>query len=314
MTIKKLRPTQYFYVLAVIVLVLVVAVLLAGHRHTGNKNSNQGGVFTINGKAYSKKTVSNIIAYALSLGGNKETLSKEAYNYLIREQAAQQLNIVPPSNAINQAELTYFGPKLNSQLKSLSWIKLASYDAALQDELNGNNLSQYQGYSYIFWFGQALETGPAYTVPNVGDQQVVSQDRAYAQKSANYYYNRLKNKTMSPDAVLAAIQKNAKLSFALPNNRFVSQSVQFGLNTSETWQEQVALPDITNYISDQSKPGLSGILTGKIGIVPVPKSPKDYADGYFYIVQLTAAKKIPSVSVSNFTKTVNGIKAYYNGW
>lgn len=309
---------RYLYVAIVAVLVLVGLGFWFYHMHKENHpGKNSGVVFVINGKSYTKTTVNSIIAYPLKLqSNNRDVLTKKAYNYLKREQAAQQLNIVPTSQEISQAELMNFGPKLSNQLQSLSWVRLVSYDAALQQNLYTNNLSQYQGYSYIFWFGQALETGPAYTVPNFGNTQQVAQDRTYAKSRANYYYGQLKNGKMTASQVLKAVQDDPKLGYALPGNRSISQSTQFGSSSAKTWSEQVVYPDIIAYINSQSNSGLSSIRTGKIGVVPLPnpKLSKDYADGYFYIVQLTSAKKIPANTATNFTKTVNGIKAYYNGW
>jgi hypothetical protein len=228
---------------------------------------------------------------------------------------AQTLNIVPTKYEIQQAELVQFGPKLSSQLNQPSWISLVSYDWALQQNINLVNLSQYQGYSLIFWFGQHLETGPqGYTSPNFGNPQLVSKDQSYAQSRANYYYQQLNSKKMSIGSVYKAVQSDKKLSFVLLNNKYLSLSTQFGSKAGVLWSNQVGLSDVTNYIASQANPGLSQVRTGKIPIVNNPVAPKDYANGYFYIVELDMAKRISNITSKSFSKDVNNEPSKYIGW
>jgi len=309
---KSKNTLLYKIVLAIIVIIGALFLLLYQDHKTNPDNSV---VFVVNGQKYTQKEVSNIISYPLKLhSSNRNSLSLQAYNYIRREQGARTLNIEPSNAQISQAELTDFGANLSSELNKVPWIRLVSYDTALQQNLGANNLGTYQGYSLIFWFGQHLAKGPAYTPPDFGNKTLIASDKSYANSRANYYYNKLKNSSMTPSSVLSAVQNDSKLSFALPANKFLSQSIQFGLSSNDNWRQQVFYPDIANYISTQSKPGLSTIHTGKISIVNNPKSAKDYADGYYYIVQLDIAKQAGISNPSDFSKVVNKVSAQYMGW
>jgi hypothetical protein len=298
-----------------IYLLPVTVFIVAGLIFWVYRSNNSGIVFTVNGQKYTQKDVSNIVAYPLKFHrSSRNSLSWQAYNYLRREQAARNLNIEPSSDQINQAEITEFGKNTKNNINNTPWIKLVSYDTALKQNLSTNNLGTYQGYSFIFWFGQHLEKGPAYTAPDFGNKALIKSDKSYASNRANYYYNKLKSTSMSPNDVLSAVQHDDKLSFALPNNKFLSQSVQFGVNSNETWRQTVFYPDIMNYISSQNRPGLSSIHTGKISITSKSKTANDYADGYYYIVQLNEAKQVGISNSSDFTNAVNKVEAQYKGW
>lgn len=312
--IKKTRPRRTPYYLLAVILVVVIVLIWAFHHHKNSSSNN--AVFTVNGQQYTQAEVKNIIAYPLKFHPTeRDSLTMQLYNYIRRQQAAIKLNIVPNTSEIDQAELTDFGAAQKSNLNKIPWIKYVSYDTALQQEISTNNVGTYAGYSYIFWFGQDLEKGPAYTSPTYGNQSQIASDKAYAKSRADYYYGKLADKSITPAAALSSIQKDSKLSFALPNNKFLSQSTQFSSSAQESWRSQVFYPDIANYIASQSKPGLSTVRTGQIyiGDGTNPK-PSDYVDGYYYIVQLDQAEKAGLSNPNDFTKTVNQITAQYKGW
>ncbi len=308
---KKVFNRRYLFLIIVIGIVILIFFVF---RNNGQKTP-KGTVFVINGKNYSSKDVNSIISYPLdSKQGTRDYLSHKVYNYLIRQQEAQKLNIVPSETDIQRAKTTEFGFQLDNKQTSSEWVKLVSYDYALQQNIETNNVSSYEGFSLIFWFAQHLETGPAFRVADFGNQKLVKQDQAYASSRANYYYGQLKSKSMTADEVLRSVQNDNRLSFVADVNKYMSYSTHFGLDNNKTWQIQAWYPDVINYVSSQSSPGLSSIRTGKVNVVNVPKSSKDYANGYYYIVQLDKAKKISNITTNDFSKDTSTIKAKYIGW
>jgi hypothetical protein len=300
------------------VVFLLLAVLLLGliayfifHEYS---SSHSKTVFTVEGTQYTQDDISKLISYPLSTAvASRDSLTKQAFNYLKREQAAKDLNVQPTSAQMTFIKKTLFSSTTTNKEKSSQWAALLVYDQALQKQLNSPDPSIYQGYSFIFWFGQDLESGPVYTSPDFGNTQLVAQNRAYAQNRANYYYNQLKIGKMTDDQVLAALQNDPKLSFTFPTSA-ISQSVHFGLDPTQDWKDQVAYPDISKYVDSQSKPGLSPIKTGQLSIVKPGSTEATSTDAYFYVVKLTYVKKIPDDIAKQFAAKLDSMQTKYNGW
>jgi hypothetical protein len=304
-TNKSLKKLAVIFLAAVIIFLICI---LASHNTKKQKNV----VFTVQGISYSRQYVSSLISYPLSVRGYsaRESLTEQAFSYLKSKQVAEDLNIQPTNGEIVLAKDQSYFPNETSQDKSSKWTELVSYNQALQQELRSNSPSIYQGYSFVFWFGHYLETGPVYTTPNYGNPQLIAQDRAYAQGRANYYYQQLKSGKVSAAAALSAVQNDPKLSFVFPTST-ISLSVHFGFDSSEGWQNQVEYTDIMNYINSQSKPGLSQLLTGKIDS---KNDPSKSVDAYYYFVKLTYAKKIPANISTQFSSKLASLKTNYRGW
>lgn len=312
---KKSLNFKLYIGAGILIVAFVIIYFISGQNST--KQVPKGTVFVIGNVAYSQDEVKAIIAYPLDhMQATRDSLTMQVYDYLKREQVAKNLNIQPTAQEISYQAQATFGAnsQYSKMLSGNTWFRLVSYDDALQQNISSGNFGQYQGYSLIFWFGQHLETGPLYTAPDFGDSQLVAQDQSYALSQAKYYYNLLKTNKISADNAFKAVSSNTKLSYSFPNNVYDTQSVHFGINTYETWRNQVRFPEVIDYIAKQTKSGLSTIGTGKVAIVDNPKSNNDYRDGFYYIVDLTSAHYSPSITQNAFTNDVNKLSSRYYGW
>ncbi len=296
--LDKRMATIYISGCALILIVILIIVFWPRH--------NSKTVFTINGTAYNQAYIDPIASFPIKqLGEPANTEYKLILNMLEYKTVATNLGILPSNSQINiqQASLnqTYSGFITLESYKT--WSRLVALDLAIQNELNTQyNNGYYAGYSYIFWFGNTIDGGPAYTPSNEGNTTIYNQDKNYALDQANYYYEELKTNKMTEQQAYQAISANSRLMV----NSKINQTVHFGTNNSIPWTEQVYYPQIVNYISSQHQLGLSSI---KVGTITLQDPAVTNPDAYYYIVKVDKV----GTSTSIFRDDLTLLKVKYYG-
>jgi hypothetical protein len=267
---------------------------------------NSKAVFTIDGTAYNQSYVVPLATFPIKqLNEPANSEYKLILNMEEYKTVASNLGITPPADQIMAQQVLlnqeYSGYTNLASYKA--WSGLVSLDLAIQNELNTKySDGDYQGYSYIFWFGNTVEVGPAFTTPNAGNQSQYTSDKTYALDQAKYYYGQLTANKMTTAQVYNIVSINPQLEVDSATNT----SVHFGTNSSISWTDQVYYQDVINYVSSQHKTGLSGIKTGTITVKnPTVTKP----DAYYYIVKID---KI-GASAATFKQDLNLLKVKYYG-
>ena len=317
----KLKKVFHNYRSLIIVLILVIIVIVAGLLIENSRNHKQV-VFIVNGTKYSQSDINKLIAYPLNQKiSDRNSLSMVAFNYYKNIAVAKQLGIGLSNNEINQLIPTITVPKASTAEKDSPWIALTAYNSGIQQELLSRSLSSYSGYAYVFYFAQHIQTGliPS-TIPNMGNAQAIAEDKSYAQNKANYYYNQLKSKAMTPAQILTAVKSDPKLcdSYLLDSCQSVHFQTTRASNFSDSYAEQLTgSPDIVSFVSQSTSAGLSPIKTGQVAVVTsASESSKDYKyiNAYYYFVDLQSAHHVPSNVKQLFQEDVKKISATYYGW
>jgi|GEM_PF-4788356 hypothetical protein len=281
-------------------ILIIILIFVFWPRH------NSKTVFTIDGTAYNQSYILPLASFPIKqLGEPANNEYKLLLNMLEYKTVAAKLGITPDSDQINTQQATlnqeYSGYSTLTTYKT--WSGLVSLDLAIQNELSTQySDGYYQGYSYIFWFGNTVEVGPAYTNPNAGNQSIYSNDKTYALNQAHYYYSQLTANKMTAAQVYSAVSINPQLEVNSTSNT----SVHFGTNNSISWIDQVYYQDVINYVSSQHKTGLSAIRTGTITVKnPTVTKP----NAYYYIVKIDRI----GTSATIFKQDLNLLKVKYYG-
>lgn len=300
---RKSKNRVTLFVLAVVFLLVILSLMFI--------RSKDKTVFRINDKSYSQDEVTKIIAYPVGKGVDKNTVSKQAFEYLKREEAAKKAGIEIPESEVIAAKKVIFGSNIESQQGGNdAWLRKPAFDLALQNKLDQSSKGgSFKGYSFIFRFGQRLESGPGYTPPGHKDPKLVAQDRAYAEAESKRYLELLKSGNIKPEDALKAIKNDPKLGYQ--NTPGTNKSVRFGY-TQKSWEGEVFHQPVSEYIKKSASSGLSAVQTGKTSIVDVPRNDADYAETFFYIVLLEDGNKVNLAE--NFSKALSGISAEYKGY
>jgi hypothetical protein len=267
---------------------------------------NSKAVFTIDGTAYNQSYVVPLATFPIKqLNEPANSEYKLILNMQEYKNVAANLGITPSADQlkIQQASLNQEYQGYTSLSSYKAWSGLVSQDLAIQNELNAKYINgDYEGYSYIFWFGNTVDVGPAYPTPNAGNQSIYTKDKAYALNQANYYYGQLKANKMTSAQVYKAVSANPLLTV----DSIINPSVQFGTDSSNSWETQVYYQDVINYISSQRTTGLSSIKEGTISV----KDPNlSKPDAYYYVVKINKV----GVSASEFKQSLNSLKVKYYG-
>jgi hypothetical protein len=217
----------------------------------------------------------------------------------------------------NNLHITTTASQLNTQQQVLNgeygaftkipsyktWSNLVAQYKAIQYKLSTQYQNNaYQGYSFIFWFGNTIDGGPTYTPPNADNTTIYNQAKTYALGRANYYYGQLKTNKMTLAKAYGAVVSDPKLLV----NSISNPSVNFGTYIYLPWTTQVYYQDVINYIQAQKTTGLSSVKTGTI-YAGSPNYQKK--DAYYYFVNIN---KI-NVSPIDFNQALKSLKVSYRG-
>ncbi len=303
---RQRRAVAIVGLLALLVLVAVVVITVLRSQVTSN------AVFTIDGRAYSDKEVNNIISYAVKGGEPKNQAAREAFGYLKRQHVAQQMGIKIDDKAVNKKINELFGSN-NKKAKNSQWAKLFSYNDVLIERLDklADN-ANVNGYIYVFFFGQQIEKGPAYTPPHYGNEKIIARDREYAQQQANIYHQQLANGKVSPKIAFKKLEADARLGwFNKPNSNPSGYFVGSNLVDYPN-----GLPsDIVSYLSSSEiKKGLSDVKVGRTPFNTTIKmsDTSSTKETYYYFVLVQHLDK--SQSKSAFSRNLQNLPAHFSGF
>lgn len=297
----RIRHKNKYLVFAVVLLLAISCYLIFQEI----KKSNSA--FVINGKSYSKKLVSSMSNFGAKY--NSETQAQAAKNIyvLYKTEVASKIVGITPTSQETQAAYKNLPKTTNSTGEQ--YYKLIAYNNALNVACVKDAQGYDQGYEFVFNFSRYINppvSGQPPT-PGYGNMTLIAKDKAYALHAAKTDYSKYKTGNISPATLIADIEADPNLSYTnIINGVFDSTKSNNSLFT------QVFYSGVYNYIIKQSKPGLSSIQVGKVSTNNKPGS-KEYADGYYYFIDLKkASRTIPNASelVNN---QVNKLQAVYYG-
>jgi|GEM_PF-5708292 len=315
-SLKNLIKSRKSYALVGLIILIV---LIGGglfyfirHKNQSSFSTNKNIVFSIDGQNYSKQDVQKLIAYPLSQHVSENMAAKEAFTNLKEIKAAQKIRYVPSTSAINaQKNLVYTAVKATSAQQSQysNWFTLVATRNAIDASINSLNTIGYAGYSYVFFFGQHIQSSPDYTPTGLNNPKLIAQDKAYAQQQANYYHQQLQDNKMS----LADALTKSGASMQLRGHSVGNPNYNANFTTDENLKVAVYLPSIVQYITSTNKTGLSDVKIGQAPNAPLKSHGKN-VNMYYYFVDLTTAPQNTPVSTAQFNQTLNKLPAEFRGF
>jgi len=299
---------------------LVAVIVVAGGWFLVNQSRNKQSkpedkvLFIIDGREYRQSEVNQIIGSAVTKGIKINEANKRTFEYLKSQTAAKKAGVEPSEDQIKEAVDVLFSGKSNPS-KDTNWGKMIAYDYALKKSLGQNLTQTTQGYSYVFWFGDNIQYDyPQYdssmTIPrssDAGNQDLMKQDKEYAQSQADKYHEALRKGTKNPEQVLKQIKADSRLSYS--RNPGANMSVKFGAQDGKNWEVEVYYNDIVDFISKKAKAGLSEIQMGQVPLTDDSSPTAKKADAFYYFVDL---KKNDDAKAS-FELALKNLKAEYYG-
>lgn len=296
-----------------LIVILVIIATASYFIYTSIKN--MGVVFSIDGRNYTRSQVDQLTQYPVKVAHmSKDTAAKNTFEALKEVRVAEKLGYVPPQNQINDQKNTIYK---NLQLtpdkasKYQDWFNLIAEKNAIDANADSDTTPGYAGYSYVFYYGQHIQSIPDYPVSGLNDPKLIAQDRQFARSKADYYHKLLQQNRISPKDALS--QAAADMQTRGHNVANTNYNVAFSSDPGQNWANAVLLPSIVNYISAQTKTGLSDIQTGQALNAPSASNGKK-VDMYYYFVYLTAAPNHRSVSSRQFEQALASLPASYRGY
>lgn len=290
--------------LAVLIVALLVAALSAFIK-------SRDVVFSIDGRNYKTAEVDRLIRYPVVNGIKRDDAARTAYAQLKDKAAAKKAGITITETRVQVAseELVYGTPAAKKSVYN-SWLRLGAYEMLLKNELK-NTANSYQGYSYIFWFGQHLEKGSDYISPDYGNPTLIAADKAYAESRANYYHDQLVAKKIKPADIVTQIQADPKLVYTFQPGPYANASKYFSSDDPTPLKEQLAFSSVNDYVLAQTKPGISGVKLGTSPLLTNKPGGTSDVETHFSFVDI---EKVSLHSTADFDKALRTIPASYNGF
>ncbi len=290
-----------------LIIVIGVAAIMVVDKNKDNT------VFTIDGKSYSNQQVSDLTAFPRSAGLAPEDAARQAFELLRSVKAAEKSGVKPDPKLFESAKkelLTALKLQNSKDKNSLAWVDLQAQVNAIEQYIGDTVVPGYKGYAFDFYFGQHIQHGPDSKITGLNDPELIRQDKEYAKKQADFYYQGIKGKTMSPEQALRLIYSDPKLT-KLPGGGGTT-SKKFGSSNTLDWETEVRNKSAIDYIKSQTQPGLSDVKTGRAA-ASINQEEKDYPEIYYYFVQLDAIPEVKAVSQADFAKAKDQINAKYKG-
>lgn len=269
------------------------------------QRSEAKGIFSIGDRVYSKDEVDKIINYPTSKGQlSKDEASKQAYESLKKIAVAEQLGVKFDDTIVKQ-----YASTLNSgqDETSTQWFALKAKEQIIENTISNSYPASYEGYSFLFWYGQHLASGPAYTPPRLNDPKLVSEDKSYAEAKAKEYHSKLQDGTISPEDALKQIKADKKLDVS------GFYSTKFITDKASSWFDKIAFLPIRDSIANAKKVGLTDINEGK-NIVSNQTDVTKSKNMYFYFNLIDKADSSAKVSKSDYEALLKSIKSNYVGY
>lgn len=306
-TTERKPKKKVLFVMAGLLIVAAIIIGLLVHSNNKNRASN---AFQIDHQYYSKKLVLDMVNFALQNQGKatakqKSQAAQNIFNLYKTEIAAKKSGITPNGGELQSAQSQMKLPPAKTS-SGQGYISLIVYNIALLQAYNRYMEGNDQGYVFVFDFSQKIIPPPAQEkpIPGQGNQQLINQDKAYANQQAHKYFTEFKDNKISADKLLNTINSNPRLNFVGASTLISSSRGSI--------KGQILYSDIYSYVAAQSKPGLSNIIVGKVETKLNPK-PGDYADGYYYFVQLTKASPVIDNPAAKVGDQASKLEAAYYG-
>jgi hypothetical protein len=309
--------TRKPYALAIFVIIVVLAggglFYLVNHKaKNGLFASDKNIVFSIDSKNYYKSNVQKLIAYPKSQHVSQNTAAREAFDALKEIKAAQNLGYAPSSGQVNTQKTQIYAivkPSSAQQTLYSDWFTLLATKSAIDESVNSLNTVGYAGYSYVFYFGQHLESSPDYIPSGLNNPGLVAQDKAYARQQANYYHQQVQDNKMS----LADALTKSGAAMQSRGNNVGNPNFSASFTTEENLKTTVIMPDIVQYITSTDKTGLSDVKIGKAANAPIKSGGKN-VNMYYYFVDLTTVPITKTISAQQFNQELTKLLAQYRGF
>lgn len=292
-------------------LILFGAIAFGGAQYKNAKKY----AFVIDGQKYTKDEIQKLTTYP------RERLSMDvpdsfmlAYDLLAERRAAEKVGI-----SFSQLELSRQALLIDHDIETYKdWTHLMAHRQLLQPRLaNPASATQVRGYTFIFYFGQRQEKGPAFIPENYGNQELIAQDRAYAESRAKELYEEFKSGIINEEELRRTIQADPKITYlnSYQNGQGYTYSTSFSSYTDLSWEQKVFYPDVVNFIKTAPE-GLSDIRIGKTGTGEVfedeARTNAATAETFFYFVNMHQAHNGKSVQ-ELFDTTKRDVRTKYYG-
>lgn len=297
----KIVVAKHMGVLATLIALLLIALSLIVYQSVQRNRA----AFVIANKSYSKQLIRSMAAYVVQNQPQaKQQAAKNIFELYKEQAAAQKVGIIPNAAEVQAQYQELPKPKNDIQRQ---YISLFAYDLAVSASYRRYESGQNKGYEFVFGFDRYVK-GPAVgekSIAGYGDTNLISQDKAYAYQQAKAAYDDYKAKKISADNLVAKIRSDSRLVDNDSNGGSFDSSK--GILSGQLFS-----PDIFAYVSKQTRPGLSPLNIGKVPS-KFPTGPGDYADGYYYFVDLQQASHIIPDPAGAVQQQMSKLQAVYYG-
>lgn len=286
-------------IIAGFIIILLIGGLLIYRQAQRSKSA-----FVIDHKAYSKQLITSMAHFAAQgRPQTKQQAAKSIFELYKTQVASQKAGIVPTAAEIQDQYKKWPKPKNDIEQQ---YVTLVSYDTALGNAYGRYASGEDKGFVFIFNFSRYIMPPAAQEKPlaGYGDQTLIAQDKTYAYQQAKSDYKAYKTGKISANALLAKISADPKLTYN-------SSSGSFDSSVGDL-QGQIYYTDVYSYIAAQGMPGTSTIKLGKMATKLNP-GPNDYADGYYYFVDLQKASRLIPDPAGAVNKQLKNLQAVYYG-
>ncbi len=267
--------------------------------------------FTIDGKKFTKSDVKKVQDEA----AKDKVNAQEALDTMIdtekRRAAAAKVGAEPSEQQLESAIASKYPHQVDASQAS-AWRRVAAYGQAQETALAQAKEGYYDGDAFYFYFSRLQEalTGMAsleQPPENYRDAAAIAKDREYAQDKVQYYYDQIKNKSMTGEKVTAEILKDAKLAPRFSSNR----SGHFRVNDQGEQSLTNSLTESTKLVWREdvlamTSPGLTEIKLGQVTLFDKPNNPQ--VDGYFYFVNLKLIVKAQPDIEQQYNAALSAVK------
>lgn len=290
--ISKSKKLPLFTGLSFLLIIsILIGLIISSKNNNSERDSGSGEVaFRIDGKSFYMSEIEPLIQFQVEQNRkSKEESVQTIYDLQKNIIAGEKLGIKPSSSDIQEAKneiLTDDIKQLEDYLKKYDgWFELVAKESAVKKYINAEFNSGYQGYAFVFYFGQHIEYGDDYKPDGLNDQKLIESDRKYAKEQADKYFAKLSSQEISVDQAAQEVANDDKIK-----HRFQPVINPFGKNPDKPWDEEVGFLEVARHINGRENTGLSELQTGKGFPGPVQGSEAEKVELYYYF---TFLEKIP---------------------
>jgi hypothetical protein len=293
-----------------IALLLVVVVVFGLGIYLFKTQSAKNSAFSINGTNYSKAEISEMASFAAkSSGFSRAQETKNIFELYKVQAAAQKAGITPNDTELKTASKTLHFASV-AKPADKQYVKLITYNIALTNQTY-NRYAQggYEGDMFVFDFSQKI-LPPAFGVPPIpgyGDPALIKKDKNYALQQAQKYYAIYKKDNSTVKKLDSELMSNRRDGYGAVATSFDSAVTKSSLSS------QIYYSDIYKFVTSQTKPGLGAIKLGRVSTKLLSPTPEDYADGYYYFVNIRKALPVIADPGGKVMSEIKKLQVVYRG-